>query len=72
MTDRETITIPAPVARPGEGVEVQVYGEWHRGTVRAANWHLLPGYWRYEVVWGHGQYVARRNDDRIRRVEGGS
>lgn len=69
MTERETITIPAPIARPGEMVEVQVYGEWHKGRVRAANWNLLSGHWRYEVTWGHGQYIAYRDDDRVRRVE---
>lgn len=73
MPDRETITIPAPVARPGERVEVMVEGEWRTdGRVEAANWHMLPGYWRYTVGWGHGQYIAYTNDDGIRRVEGGS
>lgn len=72
MPDRETLTIPAPIARPGERVEVMVEGEWHKGTVRMASWHLLPEYWSYTVVWGRGQYIAYANDDRIRRVEGGS
>lgn len=57
MPDAKTITIPAPVARPGERVEVlrmvrrggwQVE-EWLPGTILGAHYALREDHWYYDV-----------------------
>jgi hypothetical protein len=77
MTDRETITIPAPIARPGERVEVQHSGGLEQGTVRRRQYVLLDdtnanGRWEYSVEFRGMGWVSGCAEQHIRRVEGGS
>ena len=76
MPDRETITIPAPVARPGEAIEVRDGGYWKRATLFSARYTEQVGglvQWEYDVV-----YVADRKVTAVpyhvatRRVESGA
>ena len=65
-----TITIPAPIARPGDRVEVmRVAGTddtWQRATLYARVWYAEEERWTYQTSWGW--FSA----DRIRRAEGNS
>lgn len=86
MADRETITIPAPIARPDETVEVLVHSVngpsvWMRGKVESADYRFTgdvepPGWWDYSVVvrfgLDHREFVVAPSDEEIRRVEGGA